>query len=187
MADGYITTPVGPFPIAVGATFGTFTTKQDISPLPVPVILPYQLRLGSKIKIEAEGEYSSTGTPTYVLGIYYGITLDASTGKPLAITGTLAESAAISVATGAAWPWRLEYRGIVTALGSAGTIIGQGDLEAGTSLTAFSANAIPVTQALRTVAIATTGPLAIGVCATCSASSASNTVKVNNFSVQIMN
>ena len=188
MADGYITTPVGPFPTAVGATFGTFTTKQDISPVPCPVILPYQLRVGTKIKIEAEGEWSTTGTATFTPGIYYGVTLDASTGKPLAITGTLADAGAQSVVSGAAWPWRMEWRGLVTALGTAGSVVGQGDIEAAlTSLTAFTSTAIPITQALRTVAIPTTGPLVIGICAACGTSSASNTIKVNNFSVQLLN
>jgi hypothetical protein len=188
MADGYIVTPVGPFPAAVGATFGTFTTKQDISPLPVPVILPYQLRLGSKIKIEAEGEWSTTGTATFTPELYYGITLDTNTGKPLAVTGTLAAAGAQSVVSGASFPWRLEWRGLVTKLGSAGEVVGQGDIEAAlTSLTAFTSTAIPITLALRTVVIPTTGPLAIGIAAACGTSSASNTIKCNNLSVMLLN
>lgn len=190
MADAYYTTPVAPFHTAAGTTIGTFTTKRDISPAPCPVIWPGMLRIGSKIKIECEGEWSSTGSPTFVLGLYYGVALDASTGIPLAITGTLAESAAVTVGAGAAaWPWRMEWRGLVTALGTAGSVLGQGDLEAaGTAISSFSSTqAIPITQALRTVAIPTGGPLVVGVCATCSASSASNTVKVNNLSVQLLN
>jgi hypothetical protein len=184
--DGYVTTPVAPFHTAVGASFGTFTTRQDVSPLPVPVILPYQLRIGTRIKIEAEGEFSSTATPTIVLGFYIGSGFGAS-GAPSAITTVLAESSAISLATAAAWPWRMEWRGLVTALGTSGQLVGQGDVEAGTSLTAFTSSAIPTTQALRTLTFNQTVANAVGVCATFSASSASNTVKVNNMSVLLLN
>src|SRR6266508_2459518 len=59
-----------PFPTAVGAQFTTFTTNQDISPQPLPVIYGNELRVGSKIELEAIGEYGSTGTPTLILGFY---------------------------------------------------------------------------------------------------------------------
>jgi len=181
MGDFYMTTPVGPFPTAVGASFGTFTTRQDVSPQPLPVVQGYQLRLGSKIKIEAEGEFSTTGTPTLVLGFYIGTAAGA-------ITTVIAESAAITTASAAAaLPWRLEYRGIVTTLGVSGACVGMGDLELGTTLTAFSDNAIPATQALRTIVWDTTIARAIGVCATWGASSASNTVKTINHSVALLN
>jgi hypothetical protein len=183
--DAYYVTPLGPFPTAVGAAFSTFTTKQDISPLPVPVIGANQLRLGSKLKIEAEGEISSTGSPTFVFGLFLG-TLGAS-GVPT-IVSTLAESAAVTIgAAASAWPWRMEYRGIVTATGTSGSIVGMGDVEFGTSLTAFTTAPMPITQALRTVTIDTTLFRAIGVCGTWSASSASNIVKVLNFSAILLN
>lgn len=185
--DIYLTEPAGPFSAVVGATFGTFTTKQDISQVPVPVIPGGKLRPGSRIKIEAEGEFSTTATPTLVLGFYVGDAIGASTGAPATIAATLGETAAITLGTATAWPWRLEWRGLVTAVGTAGTVVGQGDCEIGTSLTAFSSFAIPATQALRTVTINTAVPKPVGVCATYSASSASNTVKVNNLTVMIMN
>ena len=183
--DGYVTTPVGPFQTAVGAQFNTFTSKQNISPVPVPVILPYQMRLGTKLKIEAEGNFSTTGTPTLVIGCFFG-PLGAS-GVPT-ITLSFADSSAITTGSAAAsWPWRLEYRGIVTGLGTAGSIVGQGNLELGTSLTASSTSPIPVTAALRTVAIDTTIARAVGICATWSASTASNTLNVDNLSVLLLN
>jgi hypothetical protein len=183
--DAYYTTPVAPFPVAVGAAFSTFTTKQDISPLPVPVIQAGQLRLGTKLKIEVEGEISSTGSPTFVFGVFLGAL--GATGVPT-IVSTLAESAAVTIgATAAAWPWRLEYRGIIVGLGTAGSIVGMGDVEFGTSLTAYTTAPIPITQALRTVAVDTTIPRAIGVCGTWSASSASNIVKVLNLSALLLN
>jgi hypothetical protein len=147
----------------------------------LPVILPYQLRLGSKIKIEAEGEFSTTVTPTLVLGFYIGTVAGV-------ITLPLAESSAITTTSGAAaFPWRLEYRGIITALGTAGSIVGCGNLELGTSLTAISSVPIPITQALRTVAWDTTIARAIGVCATWNTNSVSNNVRTYNHSVLLLN
>lgn len=184
--DGYVTTPVAPFHPAVGATFGTFTARQDISPAPVPVILPYQLRIGTRLTVEAFGEVSTTATPTLVLGVYAGTGV-GNTAAPAAITTVLAETSAMSFATAAAWPWYLKWMGVVTALGVTGSVVGTGVCEAGTSLTAMSDFAMPITQALRTVAWNTSVANAIGVCGTFSASSASNTVKVNNLYVSLLN
>jgi len=184
--DLYLTTPVGPFADALGVAVNTFTTNQDAgSPIPCPIIAPNQLRIGSRIKIEAEGEFSTTATPTLALGFYVG--LPGTGGKPAALTTILAASTAITTATATAFPWRMEYRGFITTVGTAGQIIGQGDLELGTSLVAFSANAIPATLALRTVALDTTLARCVGVCAAYSASSASNAVRVYNLTVQLHN
>lgn len=179
----YLTTPLSPFHVAVGAAFGTFTARQDVSPQPVPVILPNSLALGTKVKIEAEGEISTTATPTCVFGVYLG-----TNAQPPVPVHILAETGALSFATAAAWPWRLEYRGIVTGLGvGGGVIVGMGQIEFGTSLTATTTAPLPITQALRTVAIDTTIVRSVGVCATFSASSASNTVKTINLSVLLLN
>jgi len=179
--DYYVTEPVGPFPTAIGASFGTFTARQDVSPQPLPIMRGQTLRLGSKIKIEAEGEFSTTGTPTLVLGLYIGTVAAA-------ITTVIAESAAITTGSGAAaWPWRLEWRGIVTALGTAGTVVGMGSLELGTSLTAATTTPIPITAALRTFTWDTTINRAMGVCATFGTSNAANTVRTLNHSVLLLN
>jgi hypothetical protein len=185
--DAYYTTPVGPFHSAAGAAFGTFTARQDISPVPCPVILPGQLRIGTRIKIEAEGEYSTTATPTLALGLYAGA--PAGAGIPAALTTIIADSTpnATGAGTAAAWPWRLEWRGLVTGVGVTGSVLGGGDCEFGTSLVAFASTPIPITAALRTVTWDTTIARCIGVCATWSASSASNTVKVNNLLVLLQN
>jgi len=180
--DFYVTGPVGPFPTAIGASFGTFTARQDVSPLPLPVVQAYTLRLGTKIKIEAEGRFSTTGTPTLALGFYIGTAAGA-------ITTVIAESSAVTTGSGAAaWSWRLEYRGLfVGTLGTGCQLVGNGTLELGTSLTAHASTPIPITDALRTIVWDTTIPRAIGVCATWSASSASNTVQTLNHSVLLLN
>jgi len=179
MGDMYWVAPLAGdgFPTAAGTAFGTFTTFQDVSPQPLPLIMGSQLRMGTIIECEAEGEFSTTGTPTLSIGFYYGT---AAT--------VLAASAAITTASGAAaFPWHLKYRGKVIGQGASGSILGMGILDLGTSLTAFSNNACPTTAAARTVTIDTTTNKAIGVGAAWGTSSASNTIKVNNFSALILN
>jgi hypothetical protein len=179
--DLYLTEPVGPFHTAA-RTVSTFTTKQDVSPAPVPVIPGSKLRPGTKLHARAFGEVSSTGSPTLTLGFWFGT-------RALTITGDIAITAAQTVTSAAAWPWWMEWEGICTGVGTAGTLLGQGECQIGSSLTAFStAVPLPVTQALRTVTgFDTTIERAIGVSASWSASSASNIVTVNAHRVMIYN
>jgi hypothetical protein len=66
-------------------------------------------------------------------------------------------------------------------------VLGQGLLDLGTSLTAFSSNAMPVTAAARTVTRDTTISWCFGICAAFSASSASNQVQVDSLRVMLFN
>jgi hypothetical protein len=173
----YWLAPIAPFHVADGAAFTTFTAFQDVSPAPAIVLPANLLEIGSEIRVQAFGEFSNTATPTLGLGFYYG-TAAVSLGTGTAITTT----------TGAtSWPWVAEYRGRVRAIGSAGSIVGQGWWSIGVSLTAFSAmQALPATLAARTVAIDTTAAKAVGVGAVWGASSASNSIKVNQLSVELV-
>ncbi len=179
--DLYLTEPVGPFHVSARSV-NTFTTKQDVSPSPLPVIPGSKLRPGSKIHFRACGDVSSTGSPTITLGFWFGT-------RAGTITGDIAVTAAQTVATAAAWPWWMEWEGICTGTGTAGTLLGQGQCQIGSSLTAFSAEVpLPVSAALRTVSsFDTTIERAIGVSAAFSASSASNQVTVNTHRVMIYN
>lgn len=179
MPDLYWCAPVGGagFPTAGGASFGTFTTFQDISPTPIPLIFGGQLRLGSVLELEAEGEFSTTGTPTLSIGFYYGTA-----------AVVLAASAAITTGTGAAaWPFHIKWRGRVTTQGASGNLLGQGTLDLGTSLVACSNNAIPNTAAARNTAVDTTTNKVVGIGAAWGTSSASNTIKVNNYTATLLN
>lgn len=179
--DLYLTEPVGPFHTSARAT-NTFTTKQDVSPAPVPVIPGSKLRPGSKIHMRASGDVSTTGTPNLTLGFWFG-------DRALTITGDIALTAAQAVASAAAWPWWMEWDGICVGVGTAGSLLGQGQAQIGASLTTFSAEVpLPITAGLRTVTgFNTTIERAIGVSATWSASSASNQVTVNSHRVLIFN
>lgn len=178
----FLAEPVGPFHPAVGAAFASFTTKQDISPSPLPVIQGGRLEPGMKIWIQSHGEFSTTGTPTLALGYYIGT-------RAASITTDIALSSVITTGSGAAaWPWSLEWFGVVTAVGTSGSVTGSGRLDLGTALTTFAAAVpIPITQALRTFTWDTTIERAVGVSATWGTSSASNTLKVNSHQVMIIN
>jgi len=180
--DIYLCEPVGPFPTAAGGQFDTFTTKKSVDPLPVSVIPAGKLRQGSKLLLRARGHYGTTGTPNLTFGFWFGT-------RALAITGDIAVSSVIVTPSGAAaFPWEMEWEGIVTAVGTAGTIVGQGHLKQGTSLTAYSVFPIPITAALRTVAsFDTTIERAVGVSATWGTSSGSNLIVVNEFAALILN
>lgn len=181
--DFYYTGPIGPFHTAVGAAFNTFTTRQNVSPVPLPVMQPGMLRLGSKLKVEANGEFSTTGTPTLSIGVFIGTAAGA-------ISHQWEYTAAATGSGAAAWPWVLEWRGLVTGtLGTTTTIVGEGYIQLGTSLTSMGTPiAIPSTLALRTVAtVDTTIARAIGVCATWGTSSGSNGITVYNLSALLLN
>ena len=171
----YYMAPIPPLHIADGAAFNTFTTFQSIAPAPGIVLPANILEPGSEVRLEFDGEFSNTGTPTLGLGFLYGAT-------------TLAVGTAITTTTGAAsWPVHAEWTGRVRAVGTSGSINGQGWWSIGTSLTAFSTTqAMPATLALRTVTIDTTAATAVAPGAVWGTSSASNTIKVNRFSCNLV-
>lgn len=181
--DLYLAEPIGPFPAAASAPFNTFTTKQNVTTAGnVPVIPGGKLRPGSKLEVRARGNFSTTVTPTLSLGFWIGT-------RALAMTIDLAISSLITTASGAAsFPWIMEWEGLCTAAGATGSLLGQGTLLLGSALATFNAPVpIPITAALRTVAIDTTIERAIGVSAAFSASSASNQVQVDDLRALIIN
>ncbi len=178
MARAYWRAPIPPFHAADGAAFSTFTAFQDIGPTPPITLFANQLEVGTEIYIDADGEFSTTGTPTLGLGFFYG------TAAVVLGVGT----ATTTTTTAVSWPWHAEYRGRVRTAGSAGTINGLGWWMIGNSLTTFAATqALPATLALRTVTIDTTAAKTVGVGAVWGTSAAGNTIKVNRLSVDIVN
>lgn len=177
MARQYWVAPLPPLHVASGTALASSTTLTDISTAP-PVVVPANLPdLGTTVRIRACGPFSTTGTPTLLLGFYLG-----------GVAGTaLAASGAITTGSGAAaWPWILEWEGRIRALGTSGSIVGQGKLYLGSSLTAFALSAIPITQALRTVTWDTTVAKSITVGAQWGTSSASNTITCDEINVELL-
>lgn len=177
MSRQYWVAPIGPFHNADGSALANSAALADVSPAPQITLPGNALELGSELEIEAAGFFSNTGTPTLLLGLYFG-----------GIAGVaLAASTAIATTTGAtAWPWQLRYRGVVRSIGATGSIVGQGRLYLPTSLVASTTRFIPETAALRTVAIDTTAAKAITVGAQWGAASASNTLTCQDLSVKLV-
>lgn len=170
--------PIDPDHTADGTAYASSTTLTDVSPAPAKTIPGYTLRQGSEVEIDAWGQFSTTGTPTLLLGLYYG-----------GIAGVaLAASTAITTGSAAAaWPWMLRYRGQVRTATSTGSIVGMGVLYLGTSLTAFTVRPIPEVAASRTVTIDTTTAKTITAGAQWGTNSPSNTLTCNGISVRLVN
>jgi len=182
MAEFPFAEGVGPFHPA-SRTVNTFTTKQDVSPVSVPVMTPNRFRVNTQLMIRAWGNYSALTAAVLTLGFWFGTRLGVITGDivlaPAFTCGT----------TPAAWAWHMEWDGVVTATGAAGTLRGQGKIQFGSSLTVFNAETpIPVTDAARSVAsFDTTIERAIGVSASWGASSASNQIVTDGHRVTVLN
>lgn len=175
-----------PHPVARGDAKNTFTAYQDVAGTaaskPLPMTYANELKIGTRIEIEARGEFSTTGTPTLQVGAIYGATAGAAGGT------ALAQSGAITTATGAAaFPWHYNISGIITATGTSGILYCQGILDLGTSLTAVASSWCPVTAAARSVTIDTTTAKSWGLGAAFSVSSVSNQIIVDTFTVHILN
>lgn len=178
------TNSLDPFPIARGAAFNTFTTAKDVSPLPLIASYGNELKIGTKIQLEAAGEYSTTGTPTMRLGFAYGI---PTAGGVLTTGVALAGSDLIATGTATAWGWHLNYFGVVTADGATGTLYGSGFIDLASSLVLGASKPIPITAAARASTIDMTLKKTWHVFAEFGTSSASNQVIVDYFNVKIEN
>ena len=155
-----------PQPVA-GSALLSSTTLTDVSPAPqITIPANFLNYYGATIRLTSFGFFSNTLTPTLLLGFYYG-----------GVAGvTLGNSGAVTTTTGAtSWPWRLEMTCTVRTTGSTGTIMCQGFLDLGTSLTAVTRIPIPNTS-LAVVTIDTTSAKAITTGAQWGANSASNTL-----------
>jgi hypothetical protein len=170
LASNTINTFTGPQDLIRATGNGTFQAQ--------PCIIPVNyLKAGTAIRTEAWGSFSTTGTPTLVFGIYTGV---ATTYTALAV------NVALTTASGAATlPWHLRCVTHIrsTSNPAAMTSITQGELWYGTTLTATTQIPIPGI-ALATVNIDNTVAIEWAVCATFSASSASNIIVLHAWSVE---
>ena len=164
-------------PLLAAVSLNTFTGPQNLIrasgngayQAPPTEIQSYYLKRGTKIRTEAEGTFSTTGTPTLVFGVYFGTT-------PLGV------NVALTTASGAVTlPWRLYAKTHVrnTDVPSAVVTTTTGWLEYGTTLTAITRIPIPgIAQATVNVDNSVTAELSVQ--ATYSASSASNIVVLHD-------
>lgn len=175
MARQYWCAPIPPLNFAAGTALATSAALTDVSPLPNITVNANVLEEGMVIRLRAFGTFSNTGTPTLLLGFYYG-----------GIGGTaLAVTSAVTTTTGATnWPFDMEYVGKIRTKGGTGTIMGKGHVEFPTALTTFTARPIPET-ALATVTIDTTTAKIITVGAQWGTSSSSNTLTCHHLDAEI--
>lgn len=164
-------------PLRTTITNNTFTGPQDItsSTTAPPLVIPANfIQRGTTLKTTAFGTFSTTGTPTLVMGPYWGTTV-------------LGVNVALTTASGAATlAWRLETTTTFHTDGSAGAAVTQGFLDYGTTLTATTRIPVPGI-ALATVAVDTTAAAAWTVKATWSSSSASNIIVLYGYFVECLN
>lgn len=150
-----------------GTALASSTTLTDISPAPQCVLPANYLYAGQRLRLTAYGIFSTTtGTPTLLLGGYYG-----------GVAGTLLAATAANATTNnsASWPWQLYLDIYVRTTGSSGTVWCNGTVNVGSALTTFNTYAIPSSQT-QPITINTTTANALTVGAQWGTSSASNTV-----------
>src|ERR1051326_663844 len=168
-----------PHAVARGTAKNTFTTFADISPTPLAVSYANELKVGTKIVVEAWGEYSALTSATLALGVWYG-----------AVTSSWKMAAFTVGTTPTAWFWHLRGNFMCTAVSaSAGTIDGGGIADIGSSLTAMNVGQVfPATAAARILnTLDTTTMKQWGVGAAWGGSSASNTITCYGVNVQVLN
>lgn len=158
---------------SAGAALANSITLTDITAVPQATLVAGQLYAGAVIRVTAYGVFSTTVTPTLLIGTYYGATALGTTG-------------AITTGSGVAnVPWRIETLTFVRAIGTAAASITQGFCAFGTTVAATSFLPIPNT-ALATVNIDTTTAQTISVKAQWGTASASNTITCHGGLVELI-
>jgi len=162
-------------------TTSSWTSLQDISTpasSQAPTLNPNTLAVGNTLRLTAAGTWNCTSTPTFGLGFYYG----GAAGTALAATGSTA------LTTGAGGlsniPWEMKWSGVVTAVGTSGSIIGGGHVTWATSATAYTL--FPYGTPAGAVTINTTLGKSIVIGGVCSASSGSNSIVVQQYTIEIL-
>jgi hypothetical protein len=176
---------------AAGATLTTFTSEAQLNTtgtmgvaahLPPDFWLPNQTQVGRGIKVVARGILSSTATPTYTINIRSGA-FGAASFTTAIIAGTPALTTGSTVTNQI---WELEAAIVLTAIGGAGTnstVRGMGTIRSPGLNPVIGAvwggGASPGTVATVDTSITNY----INVSAACSASSASNTITLDQLLV----
>lgn len=174
MARQYFEIPVGPFHTADGTALANSTTLTDITPAP-PVVIPANLlEVGSTLKLTAAGRFSTTGTPTLLIGFYIG----GVAGAALCATSAITTPSAVTNQT-----WRATAEARVRTVGTSGTVLGIGVTE---NISTTATNMMPAT-APGTATWDTTAAKSLTVGAQWGTANASNTITLHHFVVELLN
>lgn len=168
----YWSAPLSPFHITDGAAYASATALTDVSPTPNITLPANFLEIGMTIWWTAWGRFSTTSTPTLLLGLYYG----GVAGTAICATAAVTTPSAVTNQT-----WRFEGEARVRSIGSSGTIIGTGVVE---NISTVATNMAPAT-APATATIDTTAAKALTIGAQWGTNSASNTLTCHHFAVEV--
>lgn len=168
----YWSAPFGPFQTADGTALASSTTLTDISPTPNITFPANFLEPGMTVWFTAWGRFSTTSTPTLLLGLYYG----AVAGVAICATAAVTTPSAVTNQT-----WRFEGEFRVRTVGSSGTAIGVAVAE---NISTTATNMAPAT-APATATIDTTAAKALTIGAQWGTNSASNTITCHHFGVEV--
>lgn len=166
-----------PIPIADGSALANSTSLTDVSPAPQFAIPANSLQVGSVIRVSCDLEFSTTSTPTLLVGVYYG----GAAGTALCDTGAVTTPSGASHAI-----CSLVGRLVCRAIGSSGTIMAIGQVQ---NLTAGGVSPMGSAGATTpaTVTVDTTSDKTLTVAAQWGTASASNTLTVHTYVVELLN
>lgn len=126
------------------------------------------------MRVYAAGRFSTTGTPTLLVGLYYG----AVAGVAICATSAITTASGVTNLT---WEFEASFR--VRTVGTSGTALGTGKLYGVPAAT--SVNMAPA-SAPATATIDTTAAKALTIGAQWGTSSASNTITCHHFDVDLV-
>jgi len=182
----YVVDHLPPIDVAARAAVNTFTTFQDIYGAPQKILPKSRMDVGLTLELFAQGEYSTTGTPTASVGFWIN---GSALAAPTTILGQTQLAAPGGTGVTSAH-WEAYWRGNLRAIGtgaSGGSWKGRGWAILGASTTPFVSATpwfIPTTVALTTITFDCTADRAVGVGWQWGTSSSSNTVLVDSFEVR---
>jgi hypothetical protein len=163
-----------PQAVAAGTALASSTSLTDISVAPQFTLPANFLQAGSALRFTAFGVFSTTATPTLLVGVYYG----AVAGTALAATTAFTTPSGVTNV-----PWRLELETTIRSVGTSGTAMSQGFFQYGASVSALQAT-LPLPQiALATTTVDTTAAKVLSIGAQWGTNSASNTITLHGFRI----
>lgn len=188
MARGlYVVDQLPPIDIASRAAVASFTAFQDVYGSPQKILPKSRMEPGLVVELFAAGTYGTTGTPTASLGFWFN-------GSALVAPATILGQSQLAAAGGTtvtAGPWSTYLRAVLRSIGTGAAggswRVMDGWAKIASSTSPFNTKAewnVPVTDALRTVTCDVTADRAVGPGWQWGASSASNTVTVDEFELR---
>lgn len=163
-----------------GSALASSTTLTTISPSsttsPDFVVPANWLYAGQVLRVRGTGRYSTTGTPTLLIGAYWG----GSAGVSLANTGAVTTASGVSNVT---FLYMLDI--FIRSIGTSGTAMCVGSCQ-GLASAVISTTLVP-TSAPAVATIDTTAAKALVLAAQWGTNSASNTITCHTWSIEAIN